>query len=77
MADEDPSVFDTSWENWNHPKRAIAAIAMSIITVVIPIRYFTPTILDSGVHPILIVGSTGICIMIIGGGAVAIMARFD
>lgn len=77
MADEDPSVFDTSWDNWNYPRRAIAAIAISAITITIVFRYSLQTLLNQGLHPILIVACVGISILVIGGGAAAILARFD
>ncbi|USZ69183.1 hypothetical protein NGM10_05440 [Halorussus salilacus] len=77
MADAHPSIFATDWDEWEHPKRAIAAIWTSVAVAILLFFISLPTIFDSGIHPAITIGIAVILMFAIPVITVAIVARFD
>lgn len=77
MAGSNPRVLTTDWDEWEHPKRAIAAIWFSVVIGAIIFLFSLPMIFDSSIDPAIAVGIAVILFFAIPPVTAAIMARFD
>lgn len=77
MADSHPPVLATDWDEWEHPRRAIAAIWLSVAIALLVFFVSLPTIFESGIHPALVLAGVVVLMFAIPLVTVAIVARFD
>jgi membrane protein YdbS with pleckstrin-like domain len=77
MTDSHPSVLSTSWDDWEHPRRAIAAIWLSVGIALLAFFFSLPAIFDSGRNPAVVLAVVVPILFVIPLVTVAVMARLD
>ena len=77
MNDTRPKVLSTSWDGWNHPKRAIAAIWGSVAVALVVFVFSLPVLFELPVHPLISIGTAVLFISAAPIAAVRVAARFD
>ena len=76
MGESRPPVFTLSWDEWEHPKRAIAAIWVSTLMYSILVVSLIPTF-GTGVQLVIGGGVAIILGFVVPLLAAAVAARFD
>lgn len=77
MGDSNPKVLTTDWDEWEHPKRAIAAIWISGLIVVVIFIFSLPVIFNLSIHPALAVVVAIVLIFLFIFSTTVLMSRLD
>jgi hypothetical protein len=77
MNDTRPKVLSTSWDGWDHPKRAIAAIWGSVAIALVVFVFSLPVLFELPVHPLISVGTAVLFMFAVPIAAARVAAQFD